>query len=58
MKDWQKITKRMIERNHGVGLLNFYNGNMRAMLETLYPEYPWQPWQIGSIPGMNWMYFK
>ncbi len=38
---WKHVTKTVIERNGGAGLVRRYNGSMTKLLETVYPEHQW-----------------
>jgi len=62
MKDWYKITRYIICKNYGSGLLSLkYNYSSSKMLTTIYPEYNWdiskfkKSYSIGQIEWLNYL---
>ena len=55
MNDWYKITQRLINDNHGCGLLDKkYNSSPLMFLKGVFPDVEWLPWKFGSASNGYW----
>jgi hypothetical protein len=51
MEDWYKITKAVIRKNGGSGMLmHYYQDNVREFVMDVCPEYDWKVWKFARSP--------
>jgi len=62
MKDWYKITRYIICKNYGSGLLSLkYKYSSSKMITSIYPDYKWdiskfkKSYSIGQIEWLNYL---
>ena len=55
MDDWYQITKKLIIKNHGDGLLgNKYGDSPLMFLKGVFPGVDWLPWKFGNTTRDYW----
>ena len=54
MEDWYKISIKDIKDNDGAGLIEFYNGSIKKILNEIFSDYEWLEWKFNSVPNGFW----
>jgi hypothetical protein len=54
MDDWYQVTKDVIAKNGGHGLLDCYNDSISKALQTSYPEHDWMIRRFKLVPHGYW----
>ena len=54
VKDWYKITGKLITDNHGDGLLSYYNSSPIQLVKAMFPEYEWLEWKFITVSKKFW----
>lgn len=53
-EDWYSINRYHILSKGGSRLLNFYNGSVYKIVQSIYPEFEWKPWLFEHTPELFW----
>lgn len=52
LDDWYKLTKALVKKNHGGGmLLHYYKDNVRDFVMEVCPEHNWKVWKFKRAPS-------
>ena len=54
MEGWYGISKAVVVRNNGGGLLEHYGGSTAKALSVSYPSHDWKVWKFGHVPNGFW----
>lgn len=51
---WYNVSGNDFDRNHGGGLLNYYDSSPIKFLKKVYPNYEWLDFKLGRTPTNYW----
>ena len=54
MEDWYSVTREMIAKAGGGGILAKYNNSPSALLQAVYKEHNWIVWKFETVPKGYW----
>ncbi len=54
MDDWYKLNGKLISKNHGTGLIKYYNGSPSLFLKSVYSSHEWYEWKFTQTSHSFW----
>jgi hypothetical protein len=54
MQDWYRFKTSDIEKNHGTGMLIYWERSLTKAIQGCFPEYDWHEWRFSSVPQRFW----